>query len=215
MTTDGRAVRARGIQRRELLLEAAIRVIAERGIAGVSHRAVAAEAGVPTSSTTYFFDSLDHLIAEAVSAAMDQELARLNRLNEAITGDGADSGDLIDRYIELSQEEGERRLAIAQFEMYLLASRRPDLQERVGRIIDATQATAAAAAQARGVTDGSAAAAIVALIDGFALHRIAHPQPGQGASLRRALRALSIGYVALANADADLVSQAADDSPPD
>lgn len=203
MTSEARAVRARGVQRREQLLDAAVRVIATRGLEGVSHRSVAEEAGVPTSSTTYFFDSLDHLIAEAVAAAMGRELDRLTRLKEAFLAGELSARGWIEQYLELVEEEDEQRLTIAQFEMYLLAARRPELRPQVAEIIAATREAGAAAARLHGIEDTTAGAAVVALVDGFALHRLADPQPGQLDALRRALRALTIGYVALDSVEAD------------
>ena len=56
---DGRL--ARGAARRELLLDAAARVVSERGSAALTHRAVAAEAGVSLASVTYHFASVADL----------------------------------------------------------------------------------------------------------------------------------------------------------
>jgi len=78
-------MRARGRARRELLLNATLEIIAEKGISAVTHRSVAAAAGVPHSSTTYFFDSLDDMIGEAVAHAM---AAEFERLQEFLTGAG-------------------------------------------------------------------------------------------------------------------------------
>lgn len=48
--------------RRERILEAALDVIAERGVSGTSHRRIAARAQVPLGSLTYYFSSLDELL---------------------------------------------------------------------------------------------------------------------------------------------------------
>ena len=64
---DGR--KARGEKRREEIIAAALRVIEREGVAGVTHRTVATEAGVPTTSTTYHFTSLDDLGAAIAEAA--------------------------------------------------------------------------------------------------------------------------------------------------
>ncbi|MEV7982363.1 TetR family transcriptional regulator [Streptomyces sp. NPDC086519] len=200
MSGDNRAVRERGRARRQLLLDAALQVISEKGIAGVTHRAVAAAAGVPPSSATYFFDSLDHLIAEAVRSAMDQELEHLKQLQDIVSQSDAPGSLIIDQFIEYFRVIPPEH-TVAQFEMYLFASRRPELQEEVAVIIRATKEVAAAALRIRGITDGNASAAIVALIDGFALHRVAVPAPEQLVSLHRALRALAIGFVALESAE--------------
>lgn len=52
-------------QRRLAILRAALRVIARDGVRGVRHRAVAAEAGVPLSATTYYFKDIHDLLADA------------------------------------------------------------------------------------------------------------------------------------------------------
>ncbi|HWU08014.1 MAG TPA: TetR family transcriptional regulator, partial [Streptomyces sp.] len=53
-------------ERRERIIDAALRVVADRGIGGLSHRTVAAEADVPLGSTTYHFASLDELLVAAL-----------------------------------------------------------------------------------------------------------------------------------------------------
>ena len=45
--------------RRERIIDACLDVIAEHGVAGTSHRRVAAAARVPLGSMTYHFDGMD------------------------------------------------------------------------------------------------------------------------------------------------------------
>ena len=59
-----KAARARSEQRRRAILEAALRIVVSEGVRGVRHRAVAKEAGVPLSATTYYFDDISDLIAD-------------------------------------------------------------------------------------------------------------------------------------------------------
>lgn len=54
-------------QRRIAILEAALRVLVRDGVRGVRHRAVAAEAGVPLSATTYYFKDIHDLLADALT----------------------------------------------------------------------------------------------------------------------------------------------------
>ncbi|HEV7743082.1 MAG TPA: TetR family transcriptional regulator [Pseudolysinimonas sp.] len=56
---DGRL--ARGTARRTLLLDAAVRVVAEGGAGSLTHRAVAGEADVSVASVTYHFPSISDL----------------------------------------------------------------------------------------------------------------------------------------------------------
>src|SRR3954454_19445732 len=63
--------------RREKIANAAIALVAERGVEGVTHRAVAAAADVPLGSTTYHFATLDDLLAVALHTAAEHNVARL------------------------------------------------------------------------------------------------------------------------------------------
>ncbi|WP_295839381.1 TetR family transcriptional regulator [uncultured Microbacterium sp.] len=195
--TTSRPMRARGRARRELLLDATIAIIAEGGIAAVTHRSVAAAAGVPHSSTTYFFDSLDDMIGEAVAHAMAAELERLEQFRSVLVAGANSPGAAIDEFVEIVRSQSQDH-TVAQFEIYLFASRHPALRVHVEKILDETRALAAAVLQTNGVTDPHAAAAVVALIDGFALHRIARSEEVQFQSLAHALRAAIVGFVTLA-----------------
>lgn len=55
----------RGERTRRDILEAALRVIARDGVHGATHRAIALEAGVQLSLTTYYFTDLGDLVANA------------------------------------------------------------------------------------------------------------------------------------------------------
>ena len=195
--TTSRPMRARGRARRELLLDATIAIIAEGGIAAVTHRSVAAAAGVPHSSTTYFFDSLDDMIGEAVAHAMAAELERLEQFRSVLVSGANSPGAAIDEFVEIVRSQSQDH-TVAQFEIYLFASRHPALRVHVEKILDETRALAAAVLQTNGVTDPHAAAAVVALIDGFALHRIARSEEVQFQSLAHARRAAIVGFVTLA-----------------
>ena len=67
MTSRPETLTAKGNRRRQALLRAAVDVIAEKGYAGVTHRAVADQAGVPVASTSYFFSSIHELTREAAA----------------------------------------------------------------------------------------------------------------------------------------------------
>lgn len=53
--------------RRDRIIDACLDVIAEAGVAGVSHRKIADAAGVPLGSMTYHFDGMSNLLHEAFS----------------------------------------------------------------------------------------------------------------------------------------------------
>jgi AcrR family transcriptional regulator len=69
--------RPRGAARREALLDAVLRVVAEAGADAVTHRRVADVAGLPLASTTYWFQSKEHLLTAAFERAADRDIERL------------------------------------------------------------------------------------------------------------------------------------------
>ena len=169
MAAGGRTRQARGARRRDAILQAALRVIAEQGVAAVTHRAVAAEADVPLASTTYYFESLDELLEGALFMFVNAETERL-----AVVAEGLEGTEL--QPLEAAQlfraelEDG----SVAQFELYLEASRRPRLREVARQCLDLYAAIAESALRATGAEHPEAyARGFVALFDGYGLHRIA------------------------------------------
>lgn len=197
MTDHERPRRARGELRRQQLIDAAAAVILEHGVSAATHRAIAARAGVPAASTTYFFPSIDALIGEALTGVLQVELKRLDRLQQRIETEELSTSAALDAFVELAMV-GSRASIAAQFEMYVAATRRPALQEHVCQVLDATRRAASIALRSKGVTDPAAAQALTAMCDGFALHHLAHSDASDADSLRQGLRALLLGFQALA-----------------
>ena len=71
------------VGRREILLDAAIRVLGERGIRALTHRAVDVEAGLGVGSTTNYFPTRESLLAGIVVRFAERE--RQNFEDLAIT----------------------------------------------------------------------------------------------------------------------------------
>ena len=61
--------------RRQLLVQAALRVIARHGVAGATTRAIVAEAGMSLASFHYAFRSHDEMMRELVAHVVDAEIA--------------------------------------------------------------------------------------------------------------------------------------------
>ncbi len=157
---------ARG--RREEILDATLRVIGRDGREAVTHRAVAEEAGVPLGSTTYYFDSRDDLLGQALEHVAAMEVERYARLGEDLRS--VKSGrELADRLISELVAAAEDRVAyIAEYELWLEAGRRPDLREAAQSWCNAEQYAVAAALEKLGSSDPRADASIVvAALDGL------------------------------------------------
>lgn len=193
-STDTVRRRPRGEQRRQEVLRAALRVITARGVGGVTHRAVAEEAGVPTATTTYYFASIDELLEDALRLFVEQEVERLGalaeRLREAHPAPAAIAAMVVEGLAAVDPDGN-----IAQFELYLEASRRPRLHAAAAACLDAYASTAEAALRAAGAErPEEGARAFVALIDGFALGRIASGRRETRAKLAASLLDLFIAY---------------------
>ncbi|MDX1692546.1 MAG: TetR family transcriptional regulator [Ketobacteraceae bacterium] len=70
-----KASRARSEQRRKAILEAALRLVVSEGVRGVRHRAVAKEADVPLSATTYYFKDIADLIADTFTLFAEKAMS--------------------------------------------------------------------------------------------------------------------------------------------
>ncbi|WP_433028898.1 TetR/AcrR family transcriptional regulator [Actinomycetospora sp. CA-053990] len=119
-TTDGR--RRKGEERRRLLREATMRRIADGGVAAVTQRSVAAEAGLTPSLVSYHYPTVDALLSATLAAVNDAYVAALERcarhddpvraLAGFVAACGADRGPAV----------------AAEYELFLQAGRRPALR---------------------------------------------------------------------------------------
>jgi TetR/AcrR family transcriptional regulator, regulator of biofilm formation and stress response len=188
--------RPRAQARRDALLRAAVEVAAERGAAGVTHRAVTERLGVPLATASYFFASIDDLVAEALRAFVADEARRLSDLAAELAGDEHSPDEMAAAVAEASMPAGPLPWALAQFETYLQAARGEALQAPVADALAVYERVAEAALAGAGAPDpATAAPAFSALADGFALHHLARPRPGDVDALRRALRLLFLGLL--------------------
>lgn len=157
--------------RREALLEAAIELFAEGGSRSITHRAVAARAGLPPATTTYYFESIDELIRAALSAhlvAWTTELEAFGQVDFEIDVSLDDAVGLIGAVFAARGPE----VAALELSIFLAAAREPTLQDVSARALQALETLAAALLSRVGVAQApQLAASIVALIIGVALRR--------------------------------------------
>lgn len=120
----------RGERRRRELIEATLRVIADQGIRAVTHRSVAAEAGLPLAATTYYFASKEDLISACLRHAATAEIAELERRVEAVDPAALSPEEWADGLIDWLEEElGEaaRPRLVARYQLQLEAAHQPEL----------------------------------------------------------------------------------------
>jgi AcrR family transcriptional regulator len=119
-------------ERRNLLADAGLRVLAESGARGLTHRAVDAEAGVPTGTASNYFRSRDALLGalgERIFERFAPDPAVVERLSARPPGRELFVDYL--RYI-LERTTAHPELTRALIELRLEAARRPGLAEILG-----------------------------------------------------------------------------------
>jgi DNA-binding transcriptional regulator YbjK len=172
------AAQAHGVSdRRRLIVEAALRVIARDGVNAATHRAVAAEAGVALASTTYHFSSKAEIVAEALELAIDRSIAAVERHTAPPLP--ATPGALVERLGELVGAlcaDDQAPLA-AQYELLIEAGRSPALRRVAERWNGAYKGGLRAIVAAAGIPAPDEAADIVSdLIDGALLDLVSSPR---------------------------------------
>jgi TetR/AcrR family transcriptional regulator, regulator of biofilm formation and stress response len=167
--------------RRDRLIDAALTVIAERGVAGTTHREIARAADVPLGSMTYHFSSLDEVLAEAFTRHADS-VARVfdERMRAARNRDAA-----VEAVITLVSQDllgsGSGRDMVLAAELYVAAARNPALKA-------VTQAWMARSRQAlERHFDPTTARELDALIEGLVLHSALSTDPMTPAQIRHAI----------------------------
>lgn len=118
-------------------MSAAAELLAEGGFEAVRHRAVAQRAGLPLASTTYYFSSLDDLIARAVEhigmIEVAQLRARVNGLSRRRRGPETTAEMLVELLVEDVSGPGLADQLISRYERLLACTRLPALRETMRR----------------------------------------------------------------------------------
>jgi DNA-binding transcriptional regulator YbjK len=126
------AVTPKGERRRYALVSAAAELLCEGGFEAVRHRAVARRAGLPLASTTYYFSSLDDLIASAVAHIGMLEVAQLRAEVAALSRRRRGPETTADLLVDLlvgSESDHLTEQLISRYERYIACARQPALRD--------------------------------------------------------------------------------------
>lgn len=171
MATRAQLSQERSRLRRDELLTAAIDLFADGGARAITHRAVAARAGLPSATTTYYFESIDELIREALGAHVARWTQELDALAAIETGATVDLDDAAG-FISLVFAQRGPEVAALELSIFLAAAREPRLRDVAAAALTSLEGLAGVLLARAGVVDGDeVVAAIVALIAGTALRR--------------------------------------------
>lgn len=150
-------------ERRDRIVEACIGVIAEVGVAGTSHRVVAAAAGVPLGSMTYHFDGIDDLVHEALDRFAHRVSDRFEARMRAVTT-REEAIAAVEQIVQVDALPDRHDLVLTQ-ELYGVAAR----DERFRDITDRWMSRSRAAFERH--FDPVTARMLDALTEGLTLHR--------------------------------------------
>src|SRR5438552_2934863 len=187
----------------EKLFEAAARVFEEQGIGGASIEAIAAAAGFTRGAFYSNFNSKDELIIAMLEDHLEQSIRR----NLDLLARHSNLADFIDalRTMDRSQQDPLGRSPLLHMEMILFVARaekrRPELAKRLraGRkLIAHIVETASKTSGKNGSLNPTSlnptslnptwtAAIVLALEDGFRLHRLIDPETTPADSFLRAI----------------------------
>jgi AcrR family transcriptional regulator len=177
----------------EKLFEAAARIFEEQGIGGASIEAIAAAAGFTRGAFYSNFKSKDELIIAMLEDHVEQSIRR----NLDLLARHKNLAEFLDalRNMDRSRQDPLGRSPLLHMEMILFVARaekrRPDLAKRLRArrklVADIVETTLKNSGKNRAVNPSWTAAIVLALEDGFRLHRLIDPETTPSDSFLRAI----------------------------
>jgi AcrR family transcriptional regulator len=178
---------------RDKLFEAAARVFEDQGIGGASIEAIALAAGFTRGAFYSNFASKDELIIAMIENHVEQSIERMHELlaRHKNLADFIDALKTMDR----SQQDPLGRSPLLHMEMILFVARaerrRPELAKRLRArrklIADIVATTAKNSGRDGVLSPAWAGAVVLAMEDGFRLHRLIDPDTTPADSFLRAI----------------------------
>lgn len=184
----------KGRGRRQQLVTTAAELLAEGGFEAVRHRAVAERSGLPLASTTYYFSSLEDLVAAAVEhetrAELDAGRARLDEFGAGRPGIDEVVELILDLLLGNRSHEGGAQPVLLRYERLVGTPRRPHLAPLMRRLNAETDELVdeILARSGRAMTPGERAE-LVAVVDGTVVNAFIESDPEPRAAAARVLRA--------------------------
>jgi AcrR family transcriptional regulator len=177
----------------EKLFEAAARVFEEQGIGGASIEAIAAAAGFTRGAFYSNFKSKDELIIAMLEDHVEQSIRR----NLDLLARHKNLADFIDalKTMDRSRQDPLARAPLLHMEMILYVARaekrRPDLAKRLRArrklIADIVETTSKNSGKNGSLNPAWTASILLALEDGFRLHRLIDPDTTPADSFLRSI----------------------------
>jgi DNA-binding transcriptional regulator YbjK len=142
-------------ERERPLMEATLRIIGRSGVDGVTHRAVATEAGTSLGAVTHHFETRDGLVEAALRFALAREVGRLRALALSLQSKAFDVEAWIEQLVAWYARElkSGAETHIACYEAFLAAARSPRYRPIVVEWFETWRQSAELALRAAGSSD--------------------------------------------------------------
>jgi len=129
MTEIGKKTsQGRGSERKAELIKGVIRLLAKSGTLGVTHRAVADEAGAAHGSTRYYFSTRDDMLLAALQDLVSHQISEIEKLfSKYEKKENHEFWPALAKFLS-KRLESERDYELARYELFLAAARNAKLQ---------------------------------------------------------------------------------------
>ncbi|MFC0598427.1 TetR/AcrR family transcriptional regulator [Streptomyces palmae] len=175
--------------RRTVLADAAITVLAEEGTRGLTHRAVDRAAGLPSGTTSAYLRTRTALLTALVHRLVERDQAELQALGEAtpVPRSAEELTEAIAGFTELRLTGDGRQRSLARYACTVESARHPELREILVPRDNAAHTAVRAFLAAQGVAEAEARAlTLLACVDGLVFDRLV----GGGHVARQEIRGL-------------------------
>ena len=166
-------------ERRNQILDAAIDILCDDGVGGLTHRQVDGRAGVPAGTTSNYFRTRQALLEATASRTVDLHWQRVKALQAAV---GPMSRDALRALMirMLDPDEQFRRWTLARFELFMESTRRQELRPLMLELQAAAVKSATLIFEAAGFTPAPERMdEISRLLNGFVFSNLTLvPEPG-------------------------------------
>lgn len=176
--------------RRTVLADAAVHVLAEEGMRGLTHRAVDRAAALPPGTTSAYFRTRQALLTALVRRLVAQDQAELQAAGEQarVPRAAAELTDGLAGFVERRLTGEGRQRSLARYACAVESVRHPELREILVPRQNAARAAVRAFLRAQGVADAEGRTlTLLACVDGLVFDRLVG---GGGAVLREEIDGL-------------------------
>jgi DNA-binding transcriptional regulator YbjK len=139
-------------QRRNQILDAAIDILCDDGVGGVTHRQVDDRAGLPSGTTSNYFRTRLALLEATAARTVDLHWQYVEAIQSAIGSMSRDGVVALLTRMVAHPDEQFRRRTLARFELFMEGTRRPELRPFLNELQAAAMKSATLILESAGLT---------------------------------------------------------------